>query len=117
MSEDQNIGFQDPDEEDMPPELKDHMLAAFQHAAGLGPHPGMYQGPPRRRRGEPTETDLQSAREEPIGEELNARKMHAADGSQELYRPNSSFFLRLGWWGRSRSGRGFWRLAEAVLFR
>jgi hypothetical protein len=86
MPEEQDIGFQDPDEDDMPSELKDHMLAAFAHEAGLGPHPGMYKGPPRRKRkpGEPTETDRQSAAEEPIGEEANARKMHAAHGSQEL---------------------------------
>jgi hypothetical protein len=63
----------------MPSEMKDHWFAAFRHAAGLGPHPGDYKGPPRRKRaeGEPTETDLQSAREEPLGE-LNAPKMKAA---------------------------------------
>jgi hypothetical protein len=78
--QEQQIGFQDPDEEDMPSEMKDHMLAAFRHEAGLGPHPGMYKGPPRKKRtpGEPTETDLQSAREEPIGGEASAAKMHAA---------------------------------------
>jgi hypothetical protein len=66
--EDQNIGFQDPDEEEMPSEMKDYGLAAFRHAAGLGPHPGTYKGPPRRKRkpDEPTETDRQRAAEEPI---------------------------------------------------
>jgi hypothetical protein len=29
----------------MPDELKDHMWAAFTHKAGLGPHPGIYNGP------------------------------------------------------------------------
>ena len=28
------------DWEDTPQEVKDHILAAFKHAAGLGPHPG-----------------------------------------------------------------------------
>jgi hypothetical protein len=82
--EDQNIGFQDPDAEDMPSEMKDHMLAAFQHGAGLGPHPGKYTGPTKRpgAGGPPTETDLQRAREE----EANAEKMHAAQtgGSGDL---------------------------------
>jgi len=71
--EDQNIGFQDPDEE-MPSEMKDYGLAAFAHAAGFGPHPGTYQGPPRRKPGEPTETDLQRAHHE----EANAPKMREA---------------------------------------
>jgi hypothetical protein len=29
----------------MPKEMADHMLAAFAHNAGLGPHPGKYTGP------------------------------------------------------------------------
>lgn len=82
--QDQNIGFQDPDEE-MPSEMKDYGLAAFRHAAGMGPHPGAYQGPPRQKRaeGEPTETDLERAREEG---EISAKKMRAAQmgGSGEL---------------------------------
>lgn len=32
----------------MPDELKDHMWAAFAHQAGLGPHPGLYNGPERK---------------------------------------------------------------------
>ena len=81
QDEDHDIGFQDPDAEDMPSEMKDHMLAAFRHGAGLGPHPGMYKGPTRRKGHDPdapTETDLQRAQEEPIGEEASAKKMHAA---------------------------------------
>ena len=42
----------DPDPEDgqarydqLPTEAIDHMIAAFKHKAGLGPHPGQYQGP------------------------------------------------------------------------
>jgi hypothetical protein len=45
MSEDQDIGLQNPDEDDMPFEMKDHWLAAFRHAAGFGPDPGAYKGP------------------------------------------------------------------------
>jgi hypothetical protein len=38
--------FTDEEEFDaMPDELKDHMWAAFTHKAGLGPHPGIYNGP------------------------------------------------------------------------
>jgi len=76
MDEDQNIGFQNPDEEEMPSEMQDYGLAAFRHAAGLGPHPGEYKGPPRKKRkeGEPTPTDHERAREE----EANAPKMRAA---------------------------------------
>src|ERR1700746_1902285 len=77
----QQIGFQGADEDDdMPPEMRDHMLAAFAHKAGLGPHPGMYKGPPRKKRDsdEPTDTDMQRAAEEPIAEEASAAKMHAA---------------------------------------
>jgi hypothetical protein len=74
--EDQNIGFQDPDQEDMPSEMKDHWLAAFGHAAGQNPHPGPYKGPKRKARDpdEPTESDRESARQE----EANAQKMRAA---------------------------------------
>jgi hypothetical protein len=77
----QQIGFQGgDDDDDMPPEMRDHMLAAFAHKAGLGPHPGMYKGPPRKKRDpdEPTDTDMQRAAEEPIAEEASAAKMHAA---------------------------------------
>jgi hypothetical protein len=75
--EDQNIGFQNPDEDEMPSEMKYYGLAAFRHATGLGPHPGTYKGPPRRKRaeGEPTETDHERAREEG---EISAKKMKAA---------------------------------------
>jgi hypothetical protein len=62
--------------EAMPAEMKDHMWAAFAHKAGLGPHPGQYQGPDHP--GVPddaiTESDLQRAREGEVG----ASKMHAA---------------------------------------
>lgn len=34
------------DWDDQPQEFKDHMLKAFVHKAGLGPHPGEYQGSP-----------------------------------------------------------------------
>ncbi len=41
---------QDDDEdrqhEALPEEAKDHMWAAFKHKAGIGPHPGLYKGPP-----------------------------------------------------------------------
>jgi hypothetical protein len=39
---------QNTDEEDfdaIPDDVKDHMWAAFAHAAGVGPHPGIYKGP------------------------------------------------------------------------
>jgi hypothetical protein len=29
----------------LPPELIDHLWAAFAHAAGIAPHPGFYDGP------------------------------------------------------------------------
>jgi hypothetical protein len=77
----QQIGFQGGDDDEMPPEMKDHMLAAFAHKAGLGPHPGMYKGPPRRKRAdrnEPTDTDMQRAAEEPIEGEAESKKMKAA---------------------------------------
>jgi hypothetical protein len=80
MSDDNpQIGFQGGDEEgEMPPEMKDHMLAAFAHKAGLGPHPGKYKGPPWRKSDDPTDADMQRAEEEPIEEEASAKKMHAA---------------------------------------
>ena len=31
--------------DELPPEAVDHLIAAFKHKAGLGPHPGKYQGP------------------------------------------------------------------------
>jgi hypothetical protein len=80
MNDDQQIGFQGGDDEDeMPPEMKAHMLAAFAHHAGLGPHPGKYKGPPRKKRDpdEPTDTDMQRAQEEPL-EEASAKKMRQA---------------------------------------
>jgi hypothetical protein len=51
---------------DAPPGYKDHLEKAFVHKAGLGPHPGKYQGPPheirhgpaREDRQEPTEGDI-----------------------------------------------------------
>lgn len=82
MDDDQQMGFQGggDDEGEMPPEMKAHMLAAFAHEAGVGPHPGMYKGPPRKRRDpdEITDTDMQRAEEEPLSEEASAAKMHAA---------------------------------------
>ena len=82
MSDGENIGFQDPDEDEMPSEMKDHMLAAFRHEAGLGPHPGPYTGPPRRKRDpdQPTETDMQRAAEESDERphEAGYKKMKAA---------------------------------------
>lgn len=86
MSDEPMIGFGGgDDEDDMPPEMKAHMLAAFAHKAGLGPHPGMYQGPPRRKRvsDEPSDTDMQRAAEEPLEDEgrpheASYRKMKAA---------------------------------------
>lgn len=30
---------------ELPPEAVDHLIAAFKHKAGLGPHPAKYQGP------------------------------------------------------------------------
>jgi hypothetical protein len=87
MDDDQQIGLQGgSDEDEMPPEMKAHMLAAFAHHAGLGPHPGMYKGPPRRKKSDPdeiTDTDRQRAEEEPledppVGQELSEKTMHAA---------------------------------------
>jgi hypothetical protein len=74
--EDHHIGYQDQDEE-IPSEMKDYGLAAFRHAAGFGPHPGEYKGPPRKQRkeGEPTESDMQRAHEEG---EASSKKMQAA---------------------------------------
>jgi hypothetical protein len=69
QDQDQNIGFQNPDEDEMPSEMKEYGLAAFRHAAGFGPHPGTYQGPPRKRR---------DPDEEPPSGEASAEKMHAA---------------------------------------
>jgi len=88
-TEQQQIGFQGGgDDDEMPPEMKAHMLAAFAHKAGLGPHPGMYKGPPRRKRAdlddEPTDTDMQRAAEEPREDEephegeAESKKMKAA---------------------------------------
>jgi hypothetical protein len=66
------------------PEAQDHMLAAFKHAAGLGPHPGkkshkIARGP-RPLGDEITDIDRQRAYEEPIAEakEPGAKKMRAA---------------------------------------
>jgi hypothetical protein len=77
MDNDDNIGFQDPDQEDMPSEMKDHWLAAFGHLAGQNPHPGKYKGTTKRKgadRDDPTESELDNARQQ----EANATKMHAA---------------------------------------
>jgi hypothetical protein len=57
----------DQDQHDaMPKQMKDHMWQAFVHAAGKGPHPGNYKGPPHP--GVPpdavTEGDLQRVHEE-----------------------------------------------------
>ena len=60
-----------------PKEYKEHLEKAFAHAAGLGPDPGKYNGPPPRARtarerllsDEITEADLQRAREEPLEDE------------------------------------------------
>jgi len=82
---DQHIGLQNPDEDEMPSEMQDYGFAAFRHAVGLGPHPGEYKGPPRRKRaeGEPTEANRERAREEEQGE-ISAKKMHAAHRGEEL---------------------------------
>jgi hypothetical protein len=82
--EDQNIGLQDQDDEGMPPEMKEYGLAAFAHMAGVGPHPGEYKGPPRGKRPDVTETDLQRAHEESEGEEASSKKMRAAMTGQAL---------------------------------
>src|SRR5215469_2462801 len=62
--------------EAMPPQMRDHAWAAFAHKAGLGPHPGQYQGPPHP--GVPddtvTDSDLQRAREGEVG----SKKMREA---------------------------------------
>lgn len=81
----QGIGFQDPDQEDMPSAMKDHWIAAFKHKAGMGPHPGAYKGPkhPPADPDQPTESNMDSARQE----EVNAQKMRAAQtggGDQSL---------------------------------
>lgn len=80
MNDDQQIGFGGGDDDDMPPEMREHMLAAFAHHAGLGPHPGKYKGPPRKQRppDDITDTDRQRAEEEPIEGEASAAKMHSA---------------------------------------
>jgi hypothetical protein len=61
----QFTGDQD-DHESASPEYKDHLEKAFVHKAGLGPHPGKFQGqkhelrhgPAREERADPTEGDL-----------------------------------------------------------
>jgi hypothetical protein len=87
QDEEHDIGYQDPNQEDMPSEMKDHMFAAFRHGAGLGPHPGKYTGPTRRKDqdpDDPTETHLDHAQQE----EANARKMHLAQtGGSEVLGP------------------------------
>lgn len=58
-------GDQD-DHDDAPPEYKEHLEKAFEHKAGLGPHPGKFRGPghelrhgpAREERSEPSEGDL-----------------------------------------------------------
>lgn len=58
-------GDQD-DFDDAHPDYKAHLEKAFVHAAGLGPHPGKYKGPPhairhgqaREDRQEPSEGDI-----------------------------------------------------------
>jgi hypothetical protein len=53
----------------VPPEYKEHLTKAMVHLAGLGPHPGKYDGPPRRlatpetEPDEPHEADMQRAAE------------------------------------------------------
>jgi hypothetical protein len=79
-------GDQEAWDQDTTPEAKDHMLAAFMHAAGLGPHPGkkphkIARGPrPAADDDEITDIDRQRAYEEPMAEakEAGAKKMHAA---------------------------------------
>jgi hypothetical protein len=71
----QMIGFEGEQEdfEDAPDEAKDHMLAAFAHAAGLGPHPGkkshmitFREGDDHQDHSVPTDSDRQRAVEEPL---------------------------------------------------
>jgi hypothetical protein len=75
-------GDQEAWDQDTTPEAKDHMMAAFMHAAGLGPHPG--KKPHKIARGPRAATDAdidrQREAEEPIAEakEPGAKKMRAA---------------------------------------
>jgi hypothetical protein len=58
------------DFDEAPQEFKDHMADAFAHKAGLGPHPGKYQGKGVKMgeggtgRDVPTDADRQRAAEE-----------------------------------------------------
>jgi hypothetical protein len=72
-------GDQEAWDKDTSPEAKDHMLAAFKHAAGLGPHPGkkahkIARGPRAAADDEITDVDRQRAYEEPIAEGQGARR-------------------------------------------
>jgi hypothetical protein len=78
-------GDQEAWDENTTPEAKDHMMAAFMHAAGLGPHPGKKAHKIARAKrpaddDEITDVDRQRAYEEPIAEakEPGAKKMRAA---------------------------------------
>lgn len=84
------------DFDDHPQEFKDHMAKAFEHKAGLGPHPGKYQGPPlKMREGDEqddrdiTDADRQRAQEEPLEDEhrpheAGYKKMKAAQTGGSL---------------------------------
>ena len=63
MAEQDPINFEDQQEEweQMHPQKQAHIQAAFVHRAGLGPHPGKYEGPELREpTGDPTVTELAS---------------------------------------------------------
>jgi len=66
----------------MPDQMKQHMWAALEHKAGLGPHPGKYSGPehPGVHEDEITDTDLHRAREG----EISHKKMRAAQRGEDL---------------------------------
>jgi hypothetical protein len=74
-------GDQD-DFEERPEEMKEHMMSAFVHNAGLGPHPGKYKGPkhepthPKHREG-PSESLLQRLREEEYPEMMGMEQGQA----------------------------------------
>src|SRR5215475_2116056 len=76
------------DWEAMPPEMREHLWKAYQHKAGLGPHPGKYKGPDFEyrneegdERDEPTEGgDLARLREE---QETGEEELHQQEEQRE----------------------------------
>jgi hypothetical protein len=70
-----------------PQQMKDHMWAALEHKAGLGPHPGKYSGPehPGVHPDTITEADLQRAREGEISHQKMKGAMRGGDLGPEQF--------------------------------